>query len=651
MLSMLALPDGDNGVNEIFSGFTFCEELRRKIEPAGRVFEEWLLERLRDEEAEEEIKGDNFEEEIIEEDKEEYEWEKEYKKNAKNFEVSFSGKDNYYAILGIEETFLTASVDDIRRAYKKLALIYHPDKNKENLNIEENTNNDENGTTLSTVTNLSSPSDIDSQSNKDNTESLSEEEKKKVEINRKWLKIKEAYETLLDTEKKKKYDSTFEFDNTIPEEDTDYDDKSFFSNFGPCFLKNSIWSKKKPIPKLGDMNTPIEKVKQFYRFWTNFQSWREFSVEGEYNLEEASCRYEKRQMVKENKKMKSSMMKEEKTRLTKLVNLAYKSDPRIIYEEEKIRQEKEKIRQERILQKQKEKEEEEERFKLMKKQHEENLKRQQEILVKERLTLIEDVIKLSEDFGLNLSQDDKFQIQLNGKIDNIKPIINEVKLKPENEKKSILKNMLKSAFNLKYADDSKETSNTASLWKKDEINALQKAVKKFPAGTKDRWEKIAEIIKSKSTNQIIAMSHYLTTNPNIKIDSDIDLSQILKKKDSSSVNNSNSNSISASSTSSSSSSNIVNTINTAVSNNLTNKPIDMTSQSNNKTSTLGNQTTTDEWSDEQQKALEAALKIYPSSLPANERWTNIASQVPGKNKKQCVDRYKHLSSLISKKNK
>jgi hypothetical protein len=40
MLSMLALPDGDNGVNEIFSGYTFCEELRRKIEPAGRAFEE-----------------------------------------------------------------------------------------------------------------------------------------------------------------------------------------------------------------------------------------------------------------------------------------------------------------------------------------------------------------------------------------------------------------------------------------------------------------------------------------------------------------------------------------------------------------------------------------------------------------------------------
>jgi DnaJ family protein C protein 2 len=605
---MLALPDGDNGGNEIFSGYTFCEDLRRKIEPAGRVFEEWLLNRLRDEDIEEELKGENFDEEIIEEDKEEYEWEKEYKKNAKNFEVSFSGKDNYYAILGIEETFLTATVDEIRKAYKKLALIYHPDKNKENLSLEDQEN-------------VTSSTDAESLTN---SESLSEEEKKKLEINRKWLKIKEAYETLLDPERKNKYDSTFEFDNTIPDEDLSYDEKSFFFNFGPCFLKNSIWSKKKPIPKLGDMNTPLEKVKQFYRFWTNFQSWREFSVEGEYNLEEASCRYEKRQMLKENKKMKSSMMKEEKTRMAKLVNLAYKNDPRIIYEEEKIRQEKEKIRQERIIQKQKEKEEEEERIKLMKKQYEENLKRQQEMLVKERLTLIEDIIKLSEELGLGLSQDDKFQIQLNGKIDNIKPIIKEVQEKASNEKKSILKNMLKSVFNLKFADDSKEVSNNVSLWKKEEINSLQKAVKKFPAGTKDRWEKIAEILKTKSTNQIIAMSHYLTTNPNIKIDSDIDLNQILKKKENSS---------------------------SIINNPTIEKSSNNTVEKVNETLVTGSNQNLEEWTDEQQKALETALKKYPSSLPANERWTNIASEVPGKNKKQCVDRYKYLSSLISKKNK
>jgi DnaJ family protein C protein 2 len=48
--------------------------------------------------------------------------------------------------------------------------------------------------------------------------------------------------------------------------------------------------------------------------------------------------------------------------------------------------------------------------------------------------------------------------------------------------------------------------------------------------------------------------------------------------------------------------------------------------------------------------LENALRKYPSSMPANERWTNIAKEVTGKTKKQCVERYKYLASLV-KKNK
>lgn len=57
----------------------------------------------------------------------------------------------------------------------------------------------------------------------------------------------------------------------------------------------------------------------------------------------------------------------------------------------------------------------------------------------------------------------------------------------------------------------------------------------------------------------------------------------------------------------------------------------------------------DIWTEDQQKALETALKRHPSSLSANERWTNISKEVPGKNRKQCVDRYKHLAALIKTK--
>lgn len=42
--------------------------------------------------------------------------------------------------------------------------------------------------------------------------------------------------------------------------------KEFFIEFGPIFLKNSIWSKKKPVPKIGDMNTPWIRSENFTNF-------------------------------------------------------------------------------------------------------------------------------------------------------------------------------------------------------------------------------------------------------------------------------------------------------------------------------------------------------------------------------------------------
>jgi len=230
-----------------------------------------------------------------------------------------------------------------------------------------------------------------------------------------------------------------------------------------------------------------------------------------------------------------------------------------------------------------------------------------ENLAREKEEMLKNIINLGESLSINLSKDDIFNIQLNAKLENMKNLLAEIdKLETKENKVKSYKMLTKQYFGIKYNDNI--ALEESMMWKKEEVIALQKASKKFPGGTKNRWEKIGEIVNTKPQNQIIQMCHYLTTNPSIRIDGDIDLYQILYKT----------------------------------------KKVEK-KRGRKKKVEVKPVNDEDAWSDEQQKALEAALKKYPASLSANERWTNISKDVPGKNKKQCVERYKYLSNLVKNK--
>lgn len=53
------------------------------------------------------------------------------------------------------------------------------------------------------------------------------------------------------------------------------------------------------------------------------------------------------------------------------------------------------------------------------------------------------------------------------------------------------------------------------------------------------------------------------------------------------------------------------------------------------------------WTTEEQKLLEQALKTYPVNTP--ERWEKIAAAVRGRNKKDCMKRYKELVEMVKAK--
>ena len=725
---LLCLPEGDYEDSSIFSSYTLSSDYFKKVEPAGEAFENYIDKKLNpDLDFNENI--DEFEDDIDleNEDNIEYEWEKEYRESKeyssgfsmektnnnlkKNKDKSNSEKEseNYYSILGLEKEFINATPEEIRKNYKKLALQHHPDKKEINT------------------------------------------EKEKEEANKIWVRFQDAYETLTDPDKKQKYDSSFKFNEEIPDEDVsdkienfykklkyndiisnidtsykifenvDFDkinensnktnnnnnnnnnlvkndelfnkinkiNKKFFIEFGPVFLRNSIWSNRKPVPKIGDMNSDIKKVRKFYNFWYNFSSWRDFEVEGEHNLEEAENRWEKRAMLKENKKLKASKIKEEKLRIKNLVDMAYRSDPRLLIVTKKDEEEKERIKQEKQKEREKIKKEKEEKEALLLALAEEKKEKLKEIkktvfyLIKrilfgEKSSSFKDCFKILD---INIEKDKLYHIELNSSFDNnvcffkellvilnkefkdefkfmfeeyeLINIINtnsliqlnnpdtyniiindkDINLIKDNINKefdSFYNNIILNIhnicndkaiiadnyrvlctkyFNTKFSDND---INESTIWTKDELSILQKGIKKYPAGTTRRYEKITDLVKTKSLNQIIQMTRYIATCPNLKILGDsIDLNVLLGKTKKESKDN----------------------VKTTSNKELNNNSI----------------ITDNGWKDEDQKNLEKALKKYPASIPANERWSSIASEVPGKTKKECVERYKYLAAMIKKK--
>ncbi len=190
-----------------------------------------------------------------------------------------------YALLGLSEKNAACSDQDIKTAYKRLSLLYHPDKAP----MEE----------------------------REDAEAL-------------YKAMQEAYEKLSDPARRRAYDSELPFDDSLPPSGAGAGDpSSFFSTYKPAFTRNARWSTIKPVPDLGDMNSSDDQVNSFYDFWLGFQSWREFKHKDEHRVEEAEGRDEKRWMMQHNKRLVAGQVKAEKKRIRKLVDNAMKLDPRL----------------------------------------------------------------------------------------------------------------------------------------------------------------------------------------------------------------------------------------------------------------------------------------------------------------------------------
>ena len=213
-----------------------------------------------------------------------------------------------------------ATTEEIRTAYRRAALIHHPDKNQDDPNADT-----------------------------------------------RFQRIQQAYTVLSDEHERAWYDSQRQR-STLSSSRIDIDSltkESAYSGFGEgstsfwnvyseCFNalakveEDAMDSRARRKKKHGDIGPPPfggkdsgwTVVKQFYGWWDTFGSARTFEEEDKWNLGDARSRWERRAMEKENNRERVRRKKEYNAEVRSLVEFVKKRDPRVIKKREQEEREK-----------------------------------------------------------------------------------------------------------------------------------------------------------------------------------------------------------------------------------------------------------------------------------------------------------------------
>ncbi|KAI8872222.1 EF-hand [Ramicandelaber brevisporus] len=198
-----------------------------------------------------------------------------------------------YKLLGLTRLRYTATEEDIKRAHRRKALKYHPDKRA--------------------AANKGRSGD-----------------------DKIFKCLQKAFETLMDPVKRRQYDSV-DFGlaalDRIPEIrslDPARNGEDFIEYFGEIFKHESRFHNGKgAVPAIGTMESTKAEVESFYAFWYNFDSWRTFEHLDKEDVDGADNRDNKRHIEKKNRAERARLKNQDNTRLRELTDLAMKLDPRM----------------------------------------------------------------------------------------------------------------------------------------------------------------------------------------------------------------------------------------------------------------------------------------------------------------------------------
>ena len=500
-----------------------------------------------------------------------------------------------------------------------------------------------------------------------------------------FLKIKEAFDTLSDPQKRRSYDSSMDFDDSIPKEGVK--PHKFFQVYGPVFARNlrfavlkdaapdnakkskgkkkkntnsqNTKTKKIQPPSLGDASTPIEEVHLFYEYWTHFESWRDFTLiaskSTDHDVESAECREEKRWMVKEIERKAKKLKNQEMLRIQTLVERAMAADPRLKLEKERLaneKKQKEEERKKKEIEERKKREADEERKRLEKEnkeQKEKEAKAEAKLSKEKHKKALRKAKQSFRKLTISLFQQHQDHESCWSTLDEMNDEVELLCTHLSLEDIQYLNSILEDGDNDVNTSSLPEiracyVDTKESIASQTAINIQKRNAARVADKEKIQKEKLASAMKPWSKEELSALAKAVKKYPpggaNRWETISLFVNNLCKLEDPRTREQC----IEAYNILAS---NAENKLSALTANNYS---LNKKNTSKSTTSTDKNNADSNEWTSEQDKQLQEGLSKYPASMDKNERWSAIAKHVDGKGKKECVKRFKEIREAI-KKNK
>lgn len=435
---------------------------------------------------------------------------------------------------------------------------------------------------------------------------------------------------------------------------------------------------------IGDENASRQNVDNFYNFWYDFESWREYSYLDEEDKDKGQDREERRWIEKQNKDIRKKRKKEEMSRIRSLVDLAYNNDPRIVKFRNEDKEKKQAAKRARMSVVQAAKAEEErvlkeaqlakekaelaeqkriEQIRLEKEQQKRALKKERKLLrdtakeqnyystsEKEKIRNMEGVEKICEMLKTLELQSFNKDLLAGGRDVFIK-VLKETEDKLEEERKALFET------NKPSVTTSNEQKNLIpvdknALWIPENMQLLIKAVNLFPAGTVQRWEVIANYLNQHGTN--LGGKKFIARDVLNKA-KDLQSSDFTKNSLKSQANED----AFASFQKSKKELKIIDQADISVNdddvpssvqpkqNGVPNENAKVKMNGSAKSANSVSSAEPKPWTKDEQALLEQAMKTFPISTA--ERWDRIAECIPNRTKKDCLRRVKELVDRVNAK--